>query len=82
VTAFLVEVADDKSGVMSPTIVGPFANADEAEAFADRLEMGMQAQSGMGGYSAVHVVAAETAETPAAYAAAWDEVWGEDEEAS
>jgi hypothetical protein len=72
VSVFLVEVDDTEYGVTRPHIVGPFASVREAEVFADRHGMGWAAQNGQGGYSAVHVVAAEFAQLPEQYVGAID----------
>jgi hypothetical protein len=55
-SAYLIEVDDTKQGVIYPTIVGPFSDAESAAAFADEFAMGTRAEAGQGGYSAVHVV--------------------------
>lgn len=69
-SAYLVEVSDDKHGVVAPTIIGPFADRPEAEAFADLFGLGRSAEW-TGGYSAVHVVCDETCDqSPDGYRAA------------
>lgn len=59
-SAYLIEVDDTKRGVMYPTVVGPFPDVESATAFAEEMGMGLAAESGQGGYSAVHVIADET----------------------
>lgn len=71
-SAYLIEVDDTKSGVIYPTIVGPFDSVETAAAFADELGMGTAAEAGQGGYSAVHVVADATCHhTPTSYREAY-----------
>ena len=79
-SAYLIEVDDTKSGVCYPTVIGPFPDADSAQAFAEQMDMGTAAQGGQGGYSAVHVISDETcSRTPEQYRE--DFSWRLDEEA-
>jgi hypothetical protein len=72
-SAFIVEVADTKDGVISPDIIGPFKDEDEAEAFAVKFGLGLGAEMGEGGYSAYHIVSEKTCDyTPQEYAKAYD----------
>jgi len=74
VSAYLVEVDDTKDGVMYPSVVGPFPDADAAAAFAEEFSMGTAAEAWQGGYSAVHVISDEDCNyTPERYreAFAW-----------
>lgn len=67
--AFIVEweATGIDQGIRS--IVGPFADADAADAFAERYEMGHSAEDGYGGYSGYEIVSAEYATAPHEYAA-------------
>lgn len=59
-SAFIIEVADTKEGVLYPNIIGPFENDAEAEDFARIFGLGLKAQMGDGGYSAYHIVSENT----------------------
>jgi len=67
-TAYLIETDDTKQGVIYPTVVGPFSDAETAATFAAEFAMGTAAEGGQGGYSAVHVVSDGTCDyTPERY---------------
>ncbi len=55
-SAYLIEVDDTKQGVCYPTVIGPFADEEEARRFAEVTALGTAAQGGQGGYSAAHIV--------------------------
>jgi hypothetical protein len=72
-SAFIIEVADTKDGVIYPDIIGPFKDGAEAEAFAVKFGLGLSAEMGAGGYSAYHIVSENTCDyTPDKYAEAYD----------
>jgi hypothetical protein len=82
-SAYLVSVQDDKSGVLYPLIVGPFPDVETAEKFCDSHEMGQEAQNGQGGYSACHVIADETChQSPGEYHDEWTAAYGDEEDES
>jgi hypothetical protein len=70
-SAYLIEVDDTKQGVIYPAIVGPFPDAEAANAFAEKHRMG-QGIGGQGGYHDYHIIGDETCGyTPEAYAEAY-----------
>lgn len=60
-SAYLIEVQDTEDGVVSPTLIGPFADASAALTFQrEWLPDEDGPPNGKGGYYAVHVIADET----------------------
>jgi hypothetical protein len=55
-SVFIIEVSDDKQGVIYPTVYGPFDDPEKAELFAEINSLGTSAQDGAGGYSAYHII--------------------------
>lgn len=55
-SAYLIEVDDTEDGIVRPTVIGPFDDEEAAQQFADDMSLGLAAQGGQGGYSAVHVI--------------------------
>lgn len=73
-SAYLIEVDDTKLGVCHPTVVGPFATDQEAQAFAEKYHMGDSIRYGEAGYSACHIVSDGTCDySPGSFAEEHDE---------
>jgi len=74
-TAFIVLTRDDKMGVLSPEIIGPFADDAEADAFLAHHPRwnGTDIEPVDGGYAGAVVVSATTATPPVEMREEWDE---------